>query len=97
MCVSPSKSHDVPLLLGDLLFLQKIKKGDLESFRKWLYQKRGPVNSYKGGFATEGGLVLEGGTALHWAAYYGQRAIVDALKEGGAGLIIFVTTCMHLC
>ena len=100
VCASPSKSH-IPLLLGVLFFLQKIKTGDLEGFRKWLNRKRGQVNWYRGGLATEGGLVVEGGTAFHWAAYYGQFAIVKALEEalqealedGGAGLIIFVTTC----
>ena len=69
-------------------FLQKIKKGDLERFQKWLNGKKGRVNCYRGGLATEGGLVVEGGTALHWAAYYGQRDIVDALIRGKAGLII---------
>ena len=74
-----------------LFFLQKIKTGDLEGFRKWLNRKRGQVNWYRGGLATEGGLVVEGGTALHWAAYYGRFAIVKALIKEGAGLIIFVT------
>ena len=44
---------------------------------------------------------MEGGTALHWAAYYGQfdivkaleEALQEALEDGGAGLIIFVTMC----
>ena len=45
------------------------------------------VNCYRGGFTINDGLVLEGGTALHWAAYYGQRAIVEALIEKGAGLM----------
>ena len=84
-----------------LFFLQKIKNGKLGDFRKWLNRKRGQVNWYRGGLATEGGLVVEGGTALHWAAYYGQfdivkaleEALQEALEDGGAGLIIFVTMC----
>ena len=54
-------------------------------FQKWLDRTKGVVNRYRGGFTINDGLVLEGGTALHWAAYYGQRAIVDVLIEKGAG------------
>ena len=43
------------------------------------------MNRYRGGLAIKNGLVLEGGTALHWAAYYGKPAIVDALIEKKAG------------
>ena len=43
------------------------------------------MNCYRGGLAIKNGLVLEGGTALHWAAYYGQFAIVKALTEKEAG------------
>ena len=57
----------------------------MEGFQRWLKRKKGQVNRYRGGFALNDGLVLEGGTALHWAAYYGQLAIVEALAENGAG------------
>ena len=59
----------------------------MDWIQKWLSGKRGVVNCYRGGFTINDGLVLEGGTALHWAAYYGQRAIVEALIEKGAGLM----------
>ena len=88
VCVRISIKVRHTFLLDVLLFLQKIKKGDLKRFLKWLNGKKGRVNCYRGGLATEGGLVVEGGTALHWAAYYGQRDIVDALIRGKAGLII---------
>ena len=64
-------------------------------FQKWLDRKKGDINHYRGGFAIKDGLVLENGTALHWAAYYGQLAIVKALIEE-AGLIVKCDACIHL-
>ena len=60
----------------------------MDWIQKWLGGKGGVVNCYRGGFAVNHNLVLEGGTALHWAAYYGQLAIVKALIEKGAGLML---------
>ena len=57
----------------------------MEVFQRWLKRKKGQVNRYRGGFAIKDKLVLEGGTALHWAAYYGQFTLVEALAENGAG------------
>ena len=57
----------------------------MDLFQIWLNRKKGDINRYRGGFTINDGLVLEGGTALHWAAYYGQRAIVESLIEKGAG------------
>ena len=57
----------------------------MEGFQRWLKRKKGQVNRYRGGFALNDGLVLEGGTALHWAAYYGQSTLVKALAGSGAG------------
>ena len=64
-------------------------------FQKWLERKKGDINRYRGGFTISDGLVLEGGTALHWAAYYGQIAIVKALIEKEAGLIVKCDTCIY--
>ena len=64
-------------------------------FQKWLERKKGDINRYRGGFALNDGLVLEGGTALHWAAYYGQLAILKALIEKEAGLIVKCDTCIN--
>ena len=58
----------------------------MQVFQRWLKRKKGQVNRYRGGFALNDGLVLEGGTALHWAAHYGQFTLVEALVENGAGL-----------
>ena len=63
-------------------------------FQKWLDRKKGDVNRYRGGFAINDNLVLEGGTALHWAAYYGKRTIMDALIKEEAGLIV-KCDCMY--
>ena len=57
----------------------------MDLFKIWLDRKKGDINRYRGGFTINDGLVLEGGTALHWAAYYGQCAIVESLIEKGAG------------
>ena len=68
----------------------EIKSGEMEGFQKWLNRKgAGEVNHCRGGLTIDDGLVLEGGTALHWAAYYGKCTLVEKLIEKGAGLIDF--------
>ena len=53
----------------------------MKGFREWLEGKEvGVLNHYRGGLTIENGLVLEGGTALHWAAYCGKYTIVKELK-----------------
>ena len=43
----------------------------------------------RGGYATEGDFVMKDGTALHWAAFYGQCHAAELLIEKGAGAILF--------
>ena len=58
--------------------------------QEWLDRESEGVNRYRGGYATEGGFEVEDGTALHWAAYYGNCHAAKLLIEKGAGVIVFV-------
>ena len=57
--------------------------------QQWLNRESEEVNHYRGGFAAEGGFMLEGGTALHWAAYYGNYHATKLLIDEGAGEISY--------
>jgi len=48
------------------------------------------MNHYRGGFASGGGFVVEDGTPLHWAAYYGSFNIAKLLIEKGAGMVLLI-------
>lgn len=62
----------------------------MEGFQKWLNRKgAGEVNHCRGGLTIDDGLVLEGGTALHWAAYYGNYHATKLLIDEGAGEISY--------
>ena len=63
--------------------------------QQWLNEESEDVNHYRGGYATEGGFVVEDGTALHWAAYYGRFPAAKLLIEKGAGVILFVLYSLH--
>ena len=67
----------------------------MEGFQKWLNEV-GEVNHCRGGLTIDGDLVLEGGTALHWAAYYGKCTLGEKLIEKGAGWIDFCDI-MYVC
>ena len=43
------------------------------------------MNEFRGGTASHGHFYVTTGTALHWAAYYGQLEIAKLLIEHGAG------------
>ena len=58
--------------------------------QEWLDKEYEDVNRYRGGHATEGGFEVEDGTALHWAAYYGNYRAAKLLIEKGAGVIVLV-------
>ena len=58
--------------------------------QEWLDRESKDVNCYRGGYDSEGGFVVEDGTALHWAAYYGNYRAAKLLIEKGAGVILLV-------
>ena len=62
-----------------------IENGERATVKQWLEKKETKVNKCKGGKASNGLFSVTGGTALHWAAYYGQLEITKLLIESGAG------------
>ena len=54
------------------------------------------MNHCRGGFASGGGFVVQDGTALHWAAYYGSFEIAKLLIEKGAGVVLLTVVYMKL-
>ena len=57
---------------------------------QWVNSDSEGVKHCRGGHATEGGFEVEDGTALHWAAYYGNYHATELLIEKGAGAIVLV-------
>lgn len=53
---------------------------------QWLDKNEENVNKCKGGKHTHGHFRVANGTALHWAAYYGQTRIAKLLIQKGAGM-----------
>ena len=62
-----------------------IESGDVSAVKHWLDEDRSVVNKCRGGTASHGHFFVGGGTALHWAAYYGQLEIVNLLVSRRAG------------
>ena len=71
-----------------LLFLshKAIECGDVSAVKQWLEEEETRVNDCKGGSASHGHFFVGDGTALHWAAYYGQLEIAKLLLNNGAGM-----------
>ena len=63
-----------------------IKCGEESTIKEWLEKKETKVNECKGGEHTHGHFCVANGTALHWAAYYGQSGIAKLLIDNGAGM-----------
>ena len=70
-----------------------IESGDVVAVQKWLDEKGTKVNECKGGRASNGHFFVGDGTALHWAAYYGQLDITRLLIEKGAGMFQLLVGC----
>ena len=61
----------------------------MNEFQQWLDREGKKVNRYRGGFAISGGgFLVQDGTAMHWAAYYGSCDIVKMLTDNGAGGVL---------
>ena len=60
-----------------------IESGDVSAVQQWLDEE---VNKCRGGRASHGYFFVSDGTALHWAAYYGQLEIAKLLLDKGAGM-----------
>lgn len=80
------------LLHFPLTFTHKaIKSGDKSAVEEWLKENGTKVNECKGGKAFPGHNAVAYGTALHWAALYGQLEIAELLFDHGAGIYLCTT------
>ena len=70
------------------LHSQAIEKGDKSVVERWLKRQGQNLNHLRGGtswsFTTQ--FYHADGTALHWAAYYGQLDIAKLLIDSGASM-----------
>ena len=73
-----------------MLHVQAIKRGDRDVVDKWLKRERHNVNRSRGGhsWSFTARYIREDGTALHWAAYYGQQDIAKLLIDNGASMLL---------
>ena len=63
-----------------------IKRGNILAVREWLEKEDTNINRCRGGKVLPTYSSFDNGTALHWAAYYGQLEIAELLLERGAGM-----------
>ena len=63
-----------------------IKCRDESAVKRWLVEEGTEVNKCIVGRASHGHFFVGDGTALHWAAYYGQLEIAKLLLSNGAGI-----------
>ena len=63
-----------------------IKCRDKSAVKRWLDEEGTEVNGCIVGRASHGHFFVGDGTALHWAAYYGQLEITKLLLNNGAGI-----------
>ena len=70
-----------------------IESGDVVAVQKWLREEGTKVNKCRGGRASNGHFFVGDGTALHWAAYYGQLEITTLLIGKGAGMFQLLVGC----
>ena len=65
---------------------QAIEMGDKNTIAHWLKKEKENVNICRGGSTYHQHIAVANGTALHWAAYYGQLEIAQLLLDNGAGI-----------
>ena len=53
------------------------------------------MNECKGGEHAHGHFCVANGTALHWAAYFGQSGIAKLLLDKGAGEVYDYVHCYY--
>ena len=63
-----------------------IERGEEATVKEWFEKDETKVNECKGGEHAHGHFRVSNGTALHWAAYYGQSGIAKLLIDKGAGM-----------
>ena len=66
--------------------MQAIERGEEATIKEWLEKEETKVNECKGGEHAHGHFCVSNGTALHWAAYYGQSGIAKLLLDNRAGM-----------
>ena len=71
--------------LVSLTTQKAIECGNMSVVKQWLQEKETNVNEHRGGRASHGHFFVSNGTALHWAAYYGQLEITNLLLSKDAG------------
>ena len=71
--------------LVSLTTQKAIECGKMSAVKQWLQEKETNVNEHRGGRASHGHFFVSNGTALHWAAYYGQLKITNLLLSKDAG------------
>ena len=69
---------------------QAIKEGKQATVKEWLEKEETKVNEFRGGSASHNHFLVARGTALHWAAYYGQLEIAQLLIDKGACDIVYL-------
>ena len=88
VCSSPQLIAKVCIGMRCILFTcmhQAIKMGDKGTIECWLQNEKEKVNICRGGSSYHQHIAVANGTALHWAAYYGQLEIAQLLLDNGAG------------
>ena len=73
-----------------------IECGEEATVKEWFEKEETRVNECKGGEHAHGHFRVSNGTALHWAAYYGQSGIAKLLIDKGAGMHCGMNTGFHI-
>ena len=92
-----------------LLHSQAIERGDKDYVEKWLETETPKLNHLRArpswdrhSRAKFCRRIIASGTALHWAAYYGQLDITKLLIDSGASMslndvLLMLVVCQFVC